>query len=325
LKIAKKIFLKSRYRARKIRSKIENLRVNLSRIWTIEQELTPFWSVFLTFSGTANCSYCVQNYSFLHGRKDSPLKGTLKVDQWLKINDINNKPESLVIQGGEPLLYKDIVYVLEGLHTFKQLQVVTNLTKEISLISERVNSIRTHSVKFECSFHENAIDFKTFVHRALTLKESGLLGSVRIVDVNPKKTLMYISKFADYDINLIPLYQIGFTEKGKLSVYDNEEASNLIRKPPVLCKVAQVLFSPNGDIYNCCTKLYWGDQKSSFGNLVAGFEMPNGYYVCHDFGFCNPCQIGYMDVRKINENISIKVNKKVLLSNPPAGVQPSKY
>jgi len=324
LKTAKKLYLKSRYRLRHLRSKIENLRINMTRLWIPEKELTPFWSLFITLSCTSNCPYCVQNYSFLHGRRDIPLKGILQADQWLKINDINNKPKSLVIQGGEPLLYKDLIYVLEGLDTFKQLQVITNLTMEIKSIAKKINSIKTHIIKFECSFHENAIDFDTFILRALTLKEAGLLGSVRMVDANHSKTLEYIGKFADYDINLLPLFQVGFTEEGKLAVYSNVEASNLIRKPPVLCKLAQVLFSPNGDIYNCCTKLYWGDEQSSFGNLVTGFEIPEGYYICHDYGFCNPCQIGYMDVRK-KDNKNIKVNKKILFSNPPIGVHSSKY
>lgn len=322
--IAKKIILKSRYRLRYVRSKIENLRVNLLKIWSTKKEVSPFWSMFITLKCTSNCSYCVQNYSFIRGRKDIPSRGILKADQWIKINSIKNKPESLVIQGGEPLLFKELLYVLEGLHTFKQIQVITNLTRNIESIAKRINSIRTHCVKFECSFHENAIDFETFIRRVLTLKEAGLLGSVRMVDVNHRKTLTYIGKFADYDINLLPLYQVGFTEEGKLAVYSNEEASNLVRKPPILCKVAQVLFSPNGDIYNCHTKLYWGDQRSSFGNLVTGFEIPDGYYVCHDFGFCNPCQIGYMDIKKIDNDKNIKINEKTLFSNPPPGVQLSK-
>jgi hypothetical protein len=145
-----------------------------------------------------------------------------------------------------------------------------------------------------------------------------------MVDVTPSRTLRYIKKFADHDLELMPLYQVGFKD-GKLSVFCNKEASNLIRKPPMLCKVSLVLFSPGGDLYNCHTKLYWGDRKSSFGNILTGFEIPDGYYVCHDYGFCHPCQIGYMDVREINEGKGIKVNEKVLLSNPPKEVQPSKY
>ena len=251
------------------------------------------------------------------------MRGTIDAKDCARINDIHDKPEHLVIQGGEPLLYKDLHIVLEGLTTFKQIQVLTNLTLDVTEITRKVSSIRSHKVLFECSYHEKAVDFNIFVDRALTLKQAGLLSSVRMVDIDPKNTLRFIARFADYGLSLVPLYHLDF-QGGRLSVYSNEKASNLIRKPPVLCNLSQVLFSPSGDIYNCCTKLYWGDRQSSFGNIVADFEIPDGYYICHDFGFCNPCQIGCMDVRELDASDGIKVNKKVLSSNPPQGVQPSR-
>jgi organic radical activating enzyme len=296
---SKKYYLTTRYRFRIWRALIERMRVAASAWFHGSKKPSPFWSIFIIYNCTASCPYCIQNYSFINGRKDSPLLGTLGAEDWLRINDIRNKPECLVIQGGEPLLYKDLHIVLEGLNTFKQIQVLTNLTVDVTEIVRKVSSIRSHKVLFECSFHEEAIDFEIFVNRAILLKQAGLLSSVRMVDIDSKNTLKFIARFADYGLSLVPLYHLGF-QKGKLSVYSNEEASNLFRKPPILCNVSQVLFSPNGDIYNCCTKLYWADRASSFGNIVTGFELPNGYYVCHDYGFCNPCQIGYMDVQELS-------------------------
>lgn len=323
MNVLRKQYLISRYRLRHVRSLIEKSRLKFLNIFRKRnEELSPFWSIFLTFRCTANCPYCIQNYSFIDGRNNSPLHGSLKPDEWLRINDLPDRPETIIIQGGEPLLYNNLCDVLAGLTGFKQVQVITNLTLDVSDIVKRVSLIKTHKILFECSFHENAIDFETFATRALALKKEGLLGSVRMVDVDHRKTGKYLGKFADLDIMMIPLYQLGF-KNGKVLGTTKGEASDMTRKPPVLCKTKLLLFSPSGDIYNCHTKLYWDDKKSALGNICEDHENPDGYYICHDYGFCNPCQIGYVDIKSTDEISEIKVNKKILHSNPPKGVLPS--
>lgn len=53
----------------------------------------------------------------------------------------------------------------------------------------------------------------------------------------------------------------------------------------------KVLFAPNGDIYNCHYKLYTG-HKDKLGNLFeqdVRIVIPQDYFLCQDYGFCNPC------------------------------------
>ncbi len=107
-------------------------------------------------------------------------------------------------------------------------------------------------------------------------------------------------------------YGEGFGQFGKRDVY---------------CRMKKVLFAPNGDIYNCHYKLYTG-HKDKFGNILdpstkaqgqsravrqahdasngaeqsrgtnevrRGIDkdlhivMPQDFFLCHDYGFCNPC------------------------------------
>jgi organic radical activating enzyme len=282
-------------------------------------DITPLWSIFLTYTCTSDCSYCVQNYSFERGRKDSPLKGMLAPEIWLRLNDVPGKSESIVITGGEPFLYKKLEDFLEGLSGFRKVQVVTNLTIDPSEVVARLRTITTHRVLFECSYHEQAIDFQSFMARVNLIKEEGLLGSVRIVDINATRTSNYIKSFALNGIKIQTLYQVGMKGKEVL-VMNNPEASNLYRKPPVLCRTKLVLFAPNGDVYNCHTKLYWGDSASSFGNVASGFSIPDDYCICHDYGYCHPCQIGYIDI-KTNDVMNETGRKyRILPSNPPPRV-----
>jgi hypothetical protein len=71
-------------------------------------------------------------------------------------------------------------------------------------------------------------------------------------------------------------YRAGFDQTGKQGIY---------------CRMKKVLFAPNGDIYNCHYKLYTG-HKDKFGNIFnedVYIVMPEEYFLCHDYGFCNPC------------------------------------
>ena len=48
---------------------------------------------------------------------------------------------------------------------------------------------------------------------------------------------------------------------------------------------------PNGDIYNCHYKLYTAHPEK-LGNLFeeeVEVKIPREYFLCQDFGFCNPC------------------------------------
>lgn len=311
-----------RYKFRTLFNVIGKIRASIHngfKVSAAEESIPPYWSAVLIYNCTANCSYCVQNFSFENGRKDSPLKGFIEPQHWLKLNEISNKPDTFVITGGEPFLYKRLMEVLEGLTTFKTIQVVTNLTLDVGKHIDRLKKIKTHRILFECSYHDSAIDFEKFLSRALLLKEAGLLGSVRIVDVDEKKTISCIKKFADHGINMIPLFQVGKKDDGEISSFANPESSDMVRKPPVLCKTNLTLFSPDGYVYNCHTKLYWNDRQSSFGNIETGFEIPDDYVICHDYGFCNPCQGGYIDIKKVDiSNFDKKY--RVLYSNPPPGV-----
>ena len=286
-------------------------------------EVLPLWSVFLIYKCTTDCPYCIQNYSFKNDRTDSPLKGSLPPESWLLLNDLPNKPENIFVTGGEPFLYKKIADVLAGLSGFKHVQVVTNLNIDPSKVVERLSTVTTHKVVFECSFHEASIDFHTFLARATMIKNAGMLHSVRVVDVDHARTKKYIKDFALNGIKVQALDQVGM--KGDdVVVLSNHEASNLVRKPPVLCKTKLTLFAPNGDVYNCHTKLYWADKAASFGNITTGFNIPDHHLACSDYGFCQPCQIGYMDVKPYVAQDSMGRIHHILPSNPPPTVVQSR-
>jgi organic radical activating enzyme len=321
LLVAKELF---KYNNPTVVRLIQDARRVLHRSHTAnENEALPFWSVFLIYKCTTDCPYCVQNYSFKNDRTDSPLKGSLPPESWLRLNDLPNKPEGLVVTGGEPFLYKKLADVLLGLTEFKQIQVVTNLNIDPSIVVERLSKVTTPKVSFECSYHEESIEFGTFLTRAIMIKKAGMLGSVRVIDIDPSRTKRYIKDFALHGIKIHSLDQIG-VDGDEVLVLGNLEASNLVRKPPVLCKTKLTLFAPNGDVYNCHTKLYWADKAASFGNVTTGFNIPEDYLSCSDYGFCQPCQIGYMDVKTDIPKEAVAAGLRILPSNPPPTVVQSR-
>ena len=164
-----------KYRFKAVVNLVEKIRLFLSgNLHKNEAEVSLLWSILITYACTTDCYYCVQNYSFKNGRKDSPLKGKISAEDWLLLNKIPERPEMIVITGGEPFLYKDLAKVIAGLSGFLQVWIVTNLTIDVIETISKLKSINTHKILFHCSYHETGIDFDIFLSRVLQIKNAGL-------------------------------------------------------------------------------------------------------------------------------------------------------
>ena len=65
------------------------------------------------------------------------------------------------------------------------------------------------------------------------------------------------------------------------------------------CRMNKVLFAPDGRIYNCHYKVY-ARSDDFYGNLFSSegkISVPEGYFPCNDYGFCNPCDWPYARFR----------------------------
>jgi MoaA/NifB/PqqE/SkfB family radical SAM enzyme len=288
--------------------------------------LSPFnsyWAVFLTLACNFKCPFCIQAVS-----GPIPHYDTIKGNAWVKaLNSIEgrtkkrffrrNKVKKLALIGGEPTLHPDFFEIINGLDSKWSLTVTTNLgTKlfnDIGLFAKKVK--RRKRIRIHPSFHNGSIDIKEFISKVKDLQKTGLTVNRTFVVCYPPDETNLFKEYQDIfrknglflerqrfngflDGILYPFKgdESGYEFKDNIKDYAKyKQACGLSFKDKIYCKMNKVLFAPDGSIYNCHYKVY---SKSSdrYGNIFsenADVQLPSDFFLCNDYGFCNPCDFPY--------------------------------
>ena len=96
-------------------------------------------AVFLTFACNLKCSYCI-NYFEKGSFSNTHLSGK----QWVKaLNRITSRDDlPITIQGGEPTLHKDFIYMVNHIREDLNIDLLTNLQFDVDSFIEQVNPDR---------------------------------------------------------------------------------------------------------------------------------------------------------------------------------------
>jgi sulfatase maturation enzyme AslB (radical SAM superfamily) len=288
----------------------------------IEAPFDYYFGAFLNLSCSLPCEYCVQKIS-LPGQALAHY-ATMPGRQWVEtLNSISgrtkkrflrrHKRKKLSVTGGEPTLHPDFIYIMNNLDKDWKVTVTSNFSspffdKDIKYLKQIKHRGR---LKFNASYHYMHVSIEKFIENVKKMKRAGLNVDTIFIVAHPahrkevEECRMRLSKMhrsvklqrflGRYEGGLYPsdkacdivcehsdginnykAYSEGFGQAGKKDIY---------------CRVKKVLFAPNGDIYNCHYKLYTG-HKDKFANLLdkdLHISMPQDFFLCHDYGFCNPC------------------------------------
>jgi MoaA/NifB/PqqE/SkfB family radical SAM enzyme len=288
----------------------------------IESPFDSYFGVFLNMGCSLRCEYCVQRISLPH----QPVVSYPIVPgrEWvLALNSITGrtkrrnllitKKKKLAITGGEPTIHPDFPYILNNLDRNWKITVTTNFSSPF--FEGKAAGLRQikprKELKFSGSYHFLYAPFDKFVENVLKVKKAGLIVHILFVVGVPgrmkeaehyKNELLKIhpevkiQRFLGYHDNaLYPLpadkYDIEYDQQdGIFNYVEYERGFGQRGRSSIYCHMNKVLFAPNGDIYNCHYKLYTG-HKDKLGNLFdeARISVPQGYFLCGDYGFCNPC------------------------------------
>ncbi|HDZ76576.1 MAG TPA: radical SAM protein, partial [Candidatus Omnitrophica bacterium] len=224
------------------------------------------------------------------------------------------KKKKLAIIGGEPTLHPDFVYILNNLDKDWRITVTSNFTGpffEGDAEGLRKIKKRRH-LRFNGSYHflEN-VSIEKFIENVIKTKKAGIkIHSIFIVghpghieEVNRYKERLRkvhpnvkVQRFYGYyQGRLYPLppedYDIVYEQQDGIRNYkDYPEGFSQESRQSMYCLMNKVLFAPNGDVYKCHYRLYTG-HKEKMGNLFNQDVLvcDKDYFLCHDYGFCNPC------------------------------------
>jgi len=292
-----------------------------------------YFGAFLNLSCSLPCEYCVQKITL----PEQPIAHYPMVsgEKWVEaLNSIAGrtkkrflrlpKRKKISITGGEPSLHPDFVYILNNLDRDWKITVTSNFTspffdkdiRHLKAIKRRRN------LKFNASYHFMYTPLEKFIGNVLKVKKAGhAVHSIfmvahpahmdrveecrqRLLKIHPIVKLQRF--FGRYNGNLYPCedaYDVVCEQEDGIRNYEAyREGFNQKMKQDIYCSMKKVLFAPNGDIYNCHYKLYTG-HKDRFGNLFdedVYIVMPEEFFLCHDYGFCNPCDSEGHAFRKVD-------------------------
>lgn len=224
-----------------------------------------------------------------------------------------SKKKKLSITGGEPTLHPDFIYIINNLDNNWRITVTSNFTspffeKDICFLKQ---IRKTKRLKFNGSFHFLYTPLDRFIENVRKIKKAGLFVHTIFIVAHPghieevqryREKLLKIHPIVKlqrflgyYQDKLYPCqdgYDIEYQQQDGIYNYkDYQQGFSQKNKQDIYCHMNKVLFAPNGDIYNCHYKLYTG-HKDKLGNLFdedVRIVLPSDYVLCHDYGFCNPC------------------------------------
>jgi len=258
-----------------------------------------YFSVFLTQACNFNCPYCRQKFHLtspqepIHQARDIPGYALLEGARWVAaLNAIEEPLPRLHVQGGEPSLHPDFHQILNGLKF--------NLTMDTNLSFDAERFVREvrRPVTIYCTFHPTQMSAEVFARNYHTIRQAGfeIYPSIIPDPYHPAAVADATHYLRGKGVPLSVSGYIGWVN-GKLSPPFREEPYNG-RRRKVLCRSREVLFAPDGSVYNCPAKL---DRrgKTTYGNLLQGnASLPSGYVLCDEYGLCNPCSEFYTEYKE---------------------------
>lgn len=254
-----------------------------------------YFSAFLTQACNYNCPYCRQKFNLttpqnpIHEKRDIPMYPISSGKEWVRaINEIEEPIPSFHIQGGEPSLHPDFFEILNGVKF--RLTMDTNLTFDAERFVREVKG----SVSIYTTFHPTQAEVELFATNFHTLKSAGFKVYPSIIP-DPYNPELVEGSFRALVNRGLPMSKSGYIGwvNGKLSPPYRDDPYRNKDKTSVLCLCKEVLFAPDGTVYNCPAKL---DRRceNTYGNIFKGeVDMPTDYILCQEYGFCNPCSEHY--------------------------------
>ena len=250
-------------------------------------------AAFLTFACNLKCSYCINNY------ENRVIKRKIATGkEWVAgLNRIISREDlPLTLQGGEPSLHPDFIYIINHLKPELNIDILTNLQFDIQDFIKKVDPERIKRkspyASIRVSYHPETMDADEVIKKVLRMLEARF--SVGIWAVVHPKYEKIISEVKEKCLSLgidFRLKEFLGEHEGKLyGAYRYEGACDKKFKKKVLCRTTEFLLDSMGSVFRCHSDLYAG--ASPIGSILdPDFVIDDKFRECENFGHCNPCDI----------------------------------
>jgi len=219
-------------------------------------------------------------------------------EDWVKgLNRIISRPDlPVTLQGGEPSLHHNFIYILNNIKPELNIDILTNLQFDIVDFMKKVPPERVKRdspyASIRVSYHPETMDLEALIKKTLLMLEKKY--SIGIWAVMHPKYEEHINEAREKCRKL----GIDFRLKEFLGEHDDVLYGNYLYKDAcaktvkksVQCKTTELLMDNSGFVYRCHADLYAG--IDSIGSILdPDFRIEDKYRLCDHFGHCNPCDI----------------------------------
>lgn len=249
---------------------------------------------FLTFKCNLSCDYCINWFESNPKTTDQFISGEKLVNA---LNRIECAPDiPITLQGGEPSLHPDFLYIINTIKPELNIDILTNLQFDIKTFIREVKPARlTRNAPYaniRASYHPEQTDPDTFIEKIRRLLDAGFsIGGYGVLHPRFKEHILETQRKCS-------LLGIDFRTKEFLGIHKNilygkyryPDAVHQPIQQSCRCRTSELIIGPKGDIFQCHHDLY--NQFPPLGNILdPDFEINDTFRDCSSYGQCNPCDI----------------------------------
>ncbi|MDP8229904.1 MAG: radical SAM protein [Candidatus Gorgyraea atricola] len=252
-------------------------------------------ALFLTLNCNYRCSYCI---NYFKNKKARFNKKLISGEDWIRgLNRIalrNDLP--ITLQGGEPSLHRDFIYIINNLKPELKLDMLTNIQFDVDEFTRSVKPERfkrdSPYASIRVSFHPEVMRLDETLAKVLKMQDAGFsIGMWGVTHPAYKDIILRAQdKARTIGIDFRTKEFLGDYEDSLFGTYKYEMAVNRKFKKKCLCKTTEFIIGPTGGVHRCHSDLY-ECRESTESILDTEFQLEDVFRSCDRFGHCNPCDV----------------------------------
>jgi len=249
--------------------------------------------IFLTFACNYRCSYCINYFE-----QDSIKRKTISGEDWVKgLNRIASRDDlPVTLQGGEPSLHPDFIYIINNIKLELNIDILTNLQFDIDEFIGQVSPDRVKRdapyASIRVSYHPEQMNLDDTIKRTKKMIDAGFsVGIWAVLHSSFKKEISEAKiRCEKLGIDFRTKEFLGEHNGGLNGTYKYDGACDKSFRKSVECKASELLLDSKGNIFCCHSDLYAG--ANPIGHILdQDFEIEDRFRSCDNFGHCNPCDM----------------------------------
>ncbi|HDZ77204.1 MAG TPA: radical SAM protein [Candidatus Omnitrophica bacterium] len=249
--------------------------------------------VFLTFACNLKCHYCIN-----HFEQGIIKRKNISGKDWVRgLNRIISREDlPITLQGGEPSLHPDFIYIINNIKPDLYIEILTNLRFDIDEFKSKVDPERLRRdapyASIRVSYHPEQMDLDETIHKtSKLLKANFSIGIWGVMRPGYEKIMSEAqSKARKEGIDFRMKEFLGEYKKKLYGTYRYSGVCDKKFRKKVQCKTTEFLIDSEGSVFRCHADIY--ERLNPIGHILSpDFQIENKFRDCSNFGHCNPCDV----------------------------------